>query len=398
MTFRVRYYHSDMRGAPVLQGVAGTALTVIDACARTGFGEVMALGIVVSGGIATATFNGGESFSLDATIRIAGVTNLTALNGDHTVLSTPTSTTVTFATTAPDGTATGTIMVKVAPFGWTREFTGTNLAAYKASAVEASGCLARFNDTDTLALRVRGYESMTDIGTGVNPFPTDAQRSGGQFWPKSNLANTNPIPWEVVADDLGFHFITAMYVGSNAANAGRAGAWAGDVDSWIVGDAFGFLVSTLSAAAVGACGTHYSNYGGQANYENYMARAAAQRGSSFAVNHFSSCFFVQASSVSGVNSGRGGTYGAGKRLMLTEVLVGDGNAAGVDLRGALPGIYHTPQLIPAGTFAPRDIVIGTGALAGRRLLCAPGNGNNGPLSGQTGCTFYDLTGPWRKNG
>lgn len=398
MTFRVRYYHSGMRGAPVLQGVAGTALTVIDACARTGFGEVMALGIVVSGGIATATFNGGESFSLDATIRIAGVTNLTALNGDHTVLSTPTSTTVTFATTAPDGTATGTIMVKVAPFGWTREFTGTNLAAYKASAVEASGCLARFDDTGAQPLRVRGYESMTDIDTGVNPFPTDAQRSGGQFWPKSGLANTNPIPWELVADDLGFHFITALYAGSDAANAGRVGAWAGDVDSWIMGDAFGFLVSSLASAASGNGGTHYSNYGGLTGHQNYMARGAAQLGSSFAVNHFSVSVFTSTASVSGTSVGRGGTYGAGKRLMLTEVLVGDGTAMGVDVRGALPGIYHTPQLIPAATFAPRDIVIGTGALAGRRLLCAPGSGGNSALSAQPGCTFYDLTGPWRKNG
>ena len=49
--------------------------------------------------------------------------------------------------------------------GWTKAFSGTNLAAYRQGA--GSMCYLRVDDgTGSFKVKMRGYESMTDIDTG----------------------------------------------------------------------------------------------------------------------------------------------------------------------------------------------------------------------------------------
>ena len=54
-TYSVKWFTSDMRGAPVVSGTAGTLIAMLDACLVTGFGVVTATSVTVSGGVATAT-------------------------------------------------------------------------------------------------------------------------------------------------------------------------------------------------------------------------------------------------------------------------------------------------------------------------------------------------------
>lgn len=67
----VRYFDSTMSGAPTLQGVAGSAISVLDACLINGFGTVTVNGLVVSNNVATVTVSTGHNLGM-----IRGVNNV----------------------------------------------------------------------------------------------------------------------------------------------------------------------------------------------------------------------------------------------------------------------------------------------------------------------------------
>jgi hypothetical protein len=92
--------------------------------------------------------------------------------------------------------------------GWTKEYTGTNLAAYRmGSGGSAVRMYLRVDDTGTTSARVRGFVSMTDVNTGVEPFPTDAQISGGGYAWKSTSADSTARPWVLIATPTAFYFL-----------------------------------------------------------------------------------------------------------------------------------------------------------------------------------------------
>ena len=59
----------------------------------------------------------------------------------------------------------------------------TNVIALKPSVVEATGCVLRVDDTGAINARVRAYEAMSDISTGVGMTPLESQAAGGLWWP-----------------------------------------------------------------------------------------------------------------------------------------------------------------------------------------------------------------------
>ena len=199
MPIAVKWFSSNMRGAPTISGTAGSRIAALDACLITGFGAVTATGVTVSGGIATVGVPSGQTFAQHAVVLISGATP-SALNGEHRVL-TSSSTQITFATTAADGAATGTIEIRYAPVGgWDKVFTGTNKAVYRSADVTGHRHYLRVDDTGTTFARLRGYESMTDVDTGTGPFPTDALMSGGGYWWGSSAASSAAVRWKLFAD------------------------------------------------------------------------------------------------------------------------------------------------------------------------------------------------------
>ena len=118
--------------------------------------------VTVAGGIATATLQAGQSFEPHTVIAVAGATP-DALNGQARVL-TATPSQITFATAAADGPASGTITIRVAPVGgWEKVFAGANKAVYRSTHPKASGFCLRVDDSAATYMRVRGFESMTDL-------------------------------------------------------------------------------------------------------------------------------------------------------------------------------------------------------------------------------------------
>jgi hypothetical protein len=93
--------------------------------------------------------------------------------------------------------------------GWTKEYSGTNLAAYRMGTGSTSVRMyLRVDDSGSTSARIRGYVSMTDVDTGVEPFPTNAQFNGGVYSWKSDTADSVARPWVVIATPTAFYFLS----------------------------------------------------------------------------------------------------------------------------------------------------------------------------------------------
>ena len=380
-------FDSSQPGAPVLSGTAGALRTLLKACLVDGFGAGAVATLTVSGGIATATYAGAHPFKVGYVAQFAGATPA-GLNGNKVILS-ATGTSVTFAAPGvPDGAATGTITSKAAPAGWQELFAGAlaNVIALKPSVVEATGCVLRVDDTGTINARVRAYEAMSDISTGVGMTPLESQAAGGLWWPKSATANATARAWILVADARGFYLAVAPAGGDRYTLL-----FAGDIASLKSGDAYGYLLTgnqgdqTNTSSVPGGC-VGYSHR--SARTGAYLVRGYTAIGQSTAAQRLGA---HHNGSTADVYAGTAGySLGAYPNGANNGLLTGALELHAAGLRGTLPGLLHPVQ--DCGTsFATGATVDGTDDLAGRRLLAI----RTGPPAGGTvGTVFIDTTGNW----
>ena len=389
----VKHFHSALSGAPVLNGTAGSLIAVLDACLQDGFGLKAASGITVASGVVTVTFANGHSFEPDTIALIAGATP-GALNGEKVVLTTSTNTITFAAPGVPDGAATGSITAKLAPAGWEKAFSGTNVAAYRSLDPESTRMFLRVDDSSPTNARVVGYESMSDVNTGVGPFPNAAQISGGGWWPKANAANATARAWTLVSDSRGF----VLHMHTATGSPGIAGAvwWFGDFASLKSGDAYACALqcaasdlaasTSSSPAAVEEC--NVSTVAGA-----YAPRSFTALGGSAALNHGGDAL-CGTSTVAGAGPGGGYTpsypNGPDNGLILARKVFVEPGAC---LRGRLPGVL-VPLQNCHGAFSWRDKIDGQGDLTGRKLIAIKCGSPAGTSS--QGMLLVDITGPWSR--
>jgi len=387
MGTKTKLFTSAMSGAPVLSGTAGALVGVLDSCLVTGFGTQTASALVVASGVATATVPTTPSAQVGSVILVAGATP-SGLNGEQRVTAVGANS-VSFATALGDQSATGTITVKLAPAGWTKTFSGTNLAAYKGDTVLGTGCLLRVDDTSAQFAKVIGYESMTDIATGLGLFPSTAQFNGGLWWSKSNAASAAARPWIVVADDRGVFFFV-----KNADTSGEyQGYYFGDILSLKSNDPYACVLRANSAsrvASVTAMVDSLEYADGTGSGEGlYIARAANTLGGS--VKAFATPVLTYTQALTHYTGSGGWPYpgAVDNGLLLTPILIW---SAIVGLRGYYPGLRSSPQ-ITNGAFATGDKIAGSGDMVGKTVtvikLGAPTAG-----AGQ-GVVFIDTLSDWR---
>lgn len=135
--------------------------------------------------------------------------------------------------------------------GWAKAFSGTNKAAYRgpvvvASPPEGNRFYLRVDDSTNITwASMRGYETMSDVDTGSEPFPTVAQVSGGLLCEKSSSANATVRPWVAVASESFFYFISLPNVTElGSLNNADSCFMFGDFPSYKTGDAFGTLIES----------------------------------------------------------------------------------------------------------------------------------------------------------
>lgn len=399
MDTTVKFFRDDFPGAPVLNGTAGALIAVFDACLVTGFGLRVATSMVVTGGVATLTFPNDSKNSnlLDSIIFIEG-TSVAALNGEQRVTS-ATSTTLSFATTAASGTISGTINVRTAPAGWIKLYAGTNKAAYKSAAVESLGTLLRVDDTGTLDARVRGYEAMSDVDTGTGQFPTAAQSAGsGGYWAKSGTANSIANRWDLFADVRGIYYAPSSYSGNGTTYFGQAVYFFGDVIPHKSTDIFATCLLCSSVTPSGTSSYGSLGAGSNSNSASYWARGITGLGSATATFSMPETG-ANGGNVSGVDPLLGAFPPPDGKLRLSRMLAQEGAANGSTsmLRGIFPGFLYIPQSGLYASFQRGDKITPAGAMASRKLYTVQvGNNFSDAQTAQyAGRAMLDITGPWR---
>ena len=129
--------------------------------------------------------------------------------------------------------------------GWTKPFTGTDLAVFQNTTSGGSGMCLRVSDAGsstggTREALVRGYATMSDVNTGTVETPTAAQVSTSIVWRKSNTTDSTARSWVLIADDRTVYL--CVNTGTLTGEYGSGTYGAGDFTSLVPGDAYGWFV------------------------------------------------------------------------------------------------------------------------------------------------------------
>lgn len=384
----VKWAVSSMVGAPTLNGTAGSLIALLDAFLVNGFGTKAVDSAVVTGGVCRMAITGASAAQDHSVIQLAGVTGGGAvLNGEQRV-SAATPSYVEFACDLPDGPLAGTITFKIAPAGWSKEFSATNVAVYRSNDISSTRMFLRVDDTGVLDARVTGYEVMSDVSNGVGAFPSAAQVSGGGYWPKASSAGTTSRAWTVAADSKSF----VIHMHTAASNQGASGSvWAfGDFDSLKNGDAYACALQCAESSVSSSVGVQTSSVeyiSPASGSSTFIARSFTHVGSSIRGIHGVEAFITGSGVAGAVAGAMTPNYpnGPGNALLLTRKLLGE---SAVGARGRLRGV-HIPAQNCHESFSWCDKIDRPG---GRKLFAVKCGAPAGTSS--AGVLFFDITGPW----
>ncbi|MFM5537009.1 hypothetical protein ACET8U_06795 [Aeromonas veronii] len=394
--YPVKWYSSDMQGAPSLGDTADGALAaLLKAVLVTGFGSlsINALAFDPANGFAVATFNAGHKYLQDSVIRVAGVSPA-AYNGDHRVMKVST-TQVWFELDNgnPGSAGNGAAMtMMVAPLGWTitHESGDGKIFIVRPTDVSASGNVSLRIDNSAFSgwtgtsypwylAKVTMVEDVTDLNTYTEIYD--------HRWPCTGRYSDKR--WDVIGDSQLFYFIPAF------AHRSQQSCYP-----------FGYMKSVRPGdryhAVLGHYGTKSTNdpywgwapYGSSSNFGSYfgalnnsshrvIARPYHQL---FGTTGFSlrGLFSLFGSGLSVPNGPDNGFYVSTDPIMVLE--------SGNHLRGYMPGLVN-----PYGSISgwDRKNFGNLPALPGKMVrfihISRDQDQNNVPA---TMCGF-DLTGPWR---
>jgi hypothetical protein len=242
--------------------------------------------------------------------------------------------------------------------GWTKEFSGTNLAAYK-NASNMSQAYYRVDHTVATSPKVVGYEVMTDINTGTGPFPTSSQVSGGLVIQTSTYADSTPRWWTIVASqNIAYILINPT---SNLVTDANAGAYCfGAFNSYMANDAYNNFIAGGDYRNSGI--SNASSIISYIDSSSYCPRSYTQTGSSVSVGkHGDTAKANMMSSSFGLGS-TGSTYPnpVDSSMIISPLYLHEKNA----VRGIFPGFWFPCHNKPLTT---NDTLTGTGPLSGKTL-------------------------------
>lgn len=249
--------------------------------------------------------------------------------------------------------------------GWTKSYSGTNQASYRQAAgnsfyldVDDRGASGVLTGASGQEAAVRGYEAMTALSTGTNPFPTAAQVAVATAnWRKSATADSQPRGWVLIADDRTLY----LFVRPVDNTGGQYyGYFFGDVYSLKSGDGYRTGVSvrtTVNASGTGGglVGALSSSFNGtSAGF--YLARIAAATGTSIQGG------YLAVGSSLDINSPL--TTSLDGNIYLDRILLSQGNTTPF-FRGWMRGLYAGHNVVGVND---GDTFSGAGDLAGRTFL------------------------------
>jgi hypothetical protein len=275
--------------------------------------------------------------------------------------------------------------------GFAKEFSGTNKAVYRAAT--GNRLRLRVDDTTTTYARILGYETMTDVDTGTELFPTTAQISGGLYMLKSTTADATARPWILIADDKAFVLITGCAqtaIGNSAASDGVMQF--GDGKSYKASDAYCTTIighNSSSSNTQFICQMRSDASGFSVSTAHYVARAYTQIGTSYNFGKSEACW-VRNSNLMGTDVYKPAyPYPVTGGILLSPMLIGEAGAGtSMLIRGQIAGLWVPQHDLTATNHL--DTFSGVGDLAGTTFIIL--KGYNG---GSTGRFVVQTNGAWR---
>ncbi|WP_349917702.1 hypothetical protein [Aeromonas veronii] len=221
MAYPVKWYASQMQGAPSLGDTADGALTaLLKAVLVTGFGTLTLNSLVwdATEGAAKATIAAGHAYLPDSVVEVSGASPA-AYNGEHRVKKVSTTEVwIELDGGNPGSAASGTMTMKVAPLGWTQthESSDGKVAIYRPTDVSASGNVSlRIDNTafsgwtgtngygsNQYLAKVQMVEDVVDINTYTLIYE--------HRWPATQRYSNKT--WDFIGDSQLFYWVQAISV------------------------------------------------------------------------------------------------------------------------------------------------------------------------------------------
>lgn len=297
--------------------------------------------------------------------------------------------------TGPSFNGTGFAYGTTPCAGWSRPFIGTNIAAYQQPATANQRFLLVDDSVADQYSRLTGYETMTSISVGTNPFPTPSQIANSKlFVVRSNTFDATVRGWTIIASDKLFY----MFINGNSQSTitgtapGNAGGFCfGDFISNQPGDIYNTIIIAVQTNSTVNCSTlHFlGNLSNAPLVGHYVNRSYTQIGGSTPI--------LKAGDWTRSPSGSMGTSG------LTVPNASDGNIyvapitiyefpnLGSVFRGTMPGLY-TPLHNMLSVLNEGDQISGINGLPGKTLEAHFQYNNNGSPS--VGVGLVEISDTW----
>lgn len=245
MPVQIKVFSYDQTNAPALSGESSKLDAILNACLVTGFNSKSISSISVSNNIATVTTSTSHGYQQYDTIVISGANEI-VFNDEFTIASVPSTTTFTFPLVTNTSSATGTITCKIAPLGWTQDFTnGSGKSVYHSSDFTGTGLYLRVDDTGARSTQVNMYETMSTLDAGTG-------KSQDTWWAKSSVANTATHQWYLVGSSKCFYLMTEINL-----------AYPYGLSIYFFGDTISFRANDPWCCALGGQSAADQNYGSQ---------------------------------------------------------------------------------------------------------------------------------------
>ena len=256
--------------------------------------------------------------------------------------------------------------------GWAKVFSDVNKAVYRPPA--GNRFYLRVDDTAYYNATLVGYRQMTDLNTGVGPFPTVAQFLNGLNLYRSNSSSSDRRAWLLLATDrvllfwYGFAYLDHVGVSTSCDTF-----FFGDCPSYLANDGMLTLIVGRTAGSSSTSYTHFANRMGvsSASTGHYLASDFTQLGSAV------QCGILQGRPWSSTTSGTIGPpfpdpITGGMLLDRMRILETGGNSS--LMRGLIPGVFNILHPYPC---AHLDRLQGRGLLQDREFLLLQTGGANG---------------------
>ena len=423
----VKWMHSGMQGAPVLNNSWGALTALLRACAVTGFNIRPVQSMTCTGTMATVQCNG-HGFVESQVVKIEGAEQ-EGYNGEHRIVSVVDANTVRITLAAalePASAASGqTLQMRAAALGFESLFDDGRqklvlrskdlLSPRNVLRVDDS-CPAGYTTTWANFGRVTMAQDMSDLDTffgarapfdPLNPTKNEIPSgsgndlySGWYRWlyalssDSSSATRLNLVPasgprkWILIGDGRGFYLITGVVSGSE-----RRLCYAfTDFASLKTADAFSTILMAHDAYNTVSSSMSYIQAYAPLFREGKSDGMILMRGYSGEGGNIN-CSPITLNIVPGVSTAVDSGYtdrvpypsGADNRLLLHPVYLFQSN---YDIRGLLPGVLYVlqRQTLPDLSILDSPVVPGKKVLL---INIASGTGL------QSGSIAFDITGPWR---